>query len=77
MNDESVVPKRRVILNTIVFIMFNLPILIMSYTELILGPAFTAKQWNIGIGMLVASAALYLCVMAYCDSKRHFEKYGD
>lgn len=77
MNDESVVPKRRVILNTIVFIMFNLPILIMSYTELILGPAFTAKQWNISIGMLVASVALYLCVMAYCDYKRHFEKYGD
>ena len=77
MIDESVVPKRRIILNSIVFIMFNLPILIMSYTELILGPAFTAKQWNIGLGMLLASAALYLCVMAYCDSKRHAEKYGD
>lgn len=77
MVNESVVPKRRIILNTIVFIMFNLPILIMSYTELILGPGFTAKQWNIGVWMLGASVVLYLCVMAYCDTKRHFEKYGD
>lgn len=77
MVNESVVPKRRIILNTIVFIMFNLPILIMSYTKLILGPGFTAKQWSIGVWMLGASVVLYLCVMAYCDTKRIDEKYGD
>lgn len=77
MSDESVVPKRRIILNAIVFIMFNLPILIMAYTELILGPAFTAMQWKISIFMAIASGCLYLAVSIHCESKRYSEKYGD
>lgn len=77
MSDKSVVPKRRIILNAIVFIMFNLPILIMAYTELILGPAFTAMQWKISVSMAIASGCLYLAVSIYCEGKRHSEKYGD